>query len=1349
MKNSEFKLFVFLYFSLALTDVGAQAFHHFSGSEGAPLNNAVKKITQDDVGFMWFATSNDLYRYDSKNFKVYTHDETNPRSLSSRHVNDVFCDSKKRLWVSTSDGLNLYDREHDDFVQFVHDPENGHSIGNNRVLKTWEDSRGRLWVGTANGLNVANPDGEILVFSRYLQVTTGPALQVWDILEAGQDVYWLGTSEGLMRFSVKGDRVRTQRFYIDETRKYPKSNNITMIHTDNQGNLWLANKGGGLFRFDTTKERFFNIPFTAKNDGNIPVVMGIVSDAKNGLWIATNSGLAHLSLSDHRMEWHANQSAESSVLTDDAIYALHLDRQGGLWAGGYYKGIDYLHTGHVPFLNLPHLQDGAVPRQLVAGQIGRGPDGTMWFGSEDRSRIIFHDSAAGRYREHIFPVSTPNLGTICMDREGMIWLGGNSVLTRYDAKTRQEKEYRFLKLAPDGSRERTITYLMEDSQGRLWAGTTEGAVLFDRAGESWVDDFPRRDEDVFEGSVTYIYEDSRKNMWFGGANGIFRLNYGERKIQPVPSDKHPAYLRLISIHEDPSGKLWFGSVENMLQEYDATRDMVVSHIADNERDTFVGRIANIQSDQKGYLWISDDLGLVRYHPANRTMQRFDTKDGLPGNPIIRNTAFPDVDGQLYFGTIKGVFHFHPDSIRINDKEAPIVFTGLRLFNKPVPVGGVSGLLPKAPDAVDRIVFQHTQNVFTVEFALLNYLRSDKNWYAYQLEGLEKTWNVVKNPTATYTNLSPGNYTLLVKGANNDGQWNETPARLSIVVLPPWWKTWYAYTGYLLTLLATIYLVTRFFWLRSSFRKENDLYQSKLDFFTNVSHEIRTHLSLIGAPLEKAFQSPSTEVARAYLTHAKNNSDHLMRLVDELLDFRKIQSGNVQLHVSEQDVVGILKNALSAFEHLAIEKGVETRLEAPVSRILLWLDSAQVQKVFYNLLSNAYKFTPEGGMVTVTVAERSSEVAIKVADNGKGITQEHLGHLFTNFFQVYENNTGNTGYGIGLALSKTIVEQHHGWMEVTSELPDTGKAGGSCFTVILRRGNGHFVPSELTMASDVTPSHYTVPALGTPMLSPGQKGKEKYTVLLVEDNEELRSFGREALRGSYRIIEAANGAEGLKIAFDQLPDLIVSDIMMPELNGLDFCDKLKSDVRTSHIPVILLTARSAAYQVVQGLATGADSYLTKPFDLRVLELKIKNLIQVRESLKKHYSRSITLEASNIVSNSPEGRFLTKLKELVEQHVSDPGFGVSEISLEIGMSVSVLYRKLRAVTGMTVKEFVKSVRMKKAAQLLASREYRVNEVAMMVGFESRKHFTREFRKLYGTAPSTFLDTVKQNESSINMI
>ncbi|MET7259153.1 hybrid sensor histidine kinase/response regulator transcription factor [Dyadobacter fermentans] len=552
-------------------------------------------------------------------------------------------------------------------------------------------------------------------------------------------------------------------------------------------------------------------------------------------------------------------------------------------------------------------------------------------------------------------------------------------------------------------------------------------------------------------------------------------------------------------------------------------------------------------------------------------------------------------------------------------------------------------------------------------------------------------------------------------------------------MAPGWKTWYAYLGYLLLTAMVIFAVTRFFWLQSSFRKENALNQAKLDFFTNISHEIRTHLSLIIGPLEKASQQAKEgKNVDHYLGYARSNSDRLMLLVNELLDFRKIQSGSVRLQVQEYDVVKVIQNVIAAFEHSAIERDIQTSLLCPDEPVMLWFDLGQMQKVFYNLISNAYKFSPERGKVTVRIAEFSNEVLFTIEDNGKGISEEHLRKLFTYYYQA---DSEKPGYGLGLALSKSIVEQHRGYLTAESRLATKFSHGSTTLSIRMLRENRHFAPDQIAVKSNEYFGSIPGATQAVPVSDDPFPEKQANTMLIIEDNDQLRVFIKELFRHEFNTLEGENGLQGLELANEHLPDVILSDVMMPGMNGLELCSRLKKNIATSHIPIVLLTARTQNKQIVEGLASGADDYLVKPFDPRILELKVANLIRLRNELKEFYRESVTSDqhTANSIAQDVNDAFIGKLRALLIENISDPKFGVNELAFKVGMSVSALYRKLKSLTGMTVNDFTKAIRLSEAKKLLESGVYNVGEVATIVGFEDSRHFSKEFAKAFGKKPN----------------
>lgn len=1288
------------------------------------MSNA-KAVVQDKQGFMWFATYAGLFRYDSHTLKQYLHSAADARSVSSDMLSAVFSDSKGDLWVGSSGGLDRYNRETDDFTHIDHNLPNTNPERNNQIYFISEDREHHIIVGTPFGLNkiVVEKSGAKVTYILH-RVFEGPSQDIVSVSQTRTGEFWAGSLNGLVHVPARGGKPRLLR--INSSNKSPLVNQFPTQYLDDHNIIWLGPVSGGIVQFDIATEMFRPMVDFTDPEGNLPVVSSIVADGSGKLWMATHSGLALFDPVSKKSVWYRNQPGNIYSLADNRIQTMCLDRQGGVWLGTHYFGISNFYPNAPRFLPWPFTANGVSDVRYANSWMGLSKDGELWVIGKDQKKLHFFDPDGITAQSYDLRLkSSTDYYRFYIDGDDMLWAAGNSMLTSYNLKTYAYQNY---PTAIEGQQELEdgrVHDMLEDSQGRFWLIGTFGALLFNKE----TGRFKKHR------SVSYahsVLEDSHKNIWVGGGDEAYVLKSDTADFEMLVTDKSRGagnFASVWKLAEDKSGRIWAVTRQG-LQYYDSKSGQF-------KLDQRVGlsKIEDIQIDHGGYLWLATEAALTRYHPDKMSLQTYSYQDGLPFNGISRPASSVQLNtGKLYFTTNKGIFQFSPNEFKVRSSVSPVIFTSLKLSDRLVKADDETGILSKTLDKTSSITLKHDQNIFSVDFALLSFPRSERNRYAYKLEGFDDNWTYTNKQSVTYMNLPPGSYVLTISASNGDGYWMKTTRQLNIRVLPPWWLSWYAYGAYLLIAAASIFLITRFLWLRTTLRKENEFYQAKLDFFTNISHEIRTHLSLIIGPLEKAYGSiTENTTTKKHLNYARDNSGKLMQLVDELLDFRKIQNGSVRLQVHQYNLVKILKSVLSSFEHLAAEKGISTSFNYPENLPGVWFDLSQLQKVFYNLLSNAYKFTAETGHVSVDITQLADQVFVSVTDNGKGIAEKDLAHLFTNFFQA-AGSSSQKGYGIGLALAKQIVDMHKGGLSVESRPESTSEAGHTTFRVRLQTGREHYREEQLgkdlpQVASFAPGSTHGVEKEHTLTTAKSQ------TVLLIEDNDELRLFERDLLEEHYNVLEAANGAEGLKMAFEHLPDLVLCDVMMPELSGVQVCELIKADLRTCHIPVILLTARTALPQVLEGLQAGADDYLVKPFDPAVLNLKISNAIRVREELRRYYNRSLVFPDNEQPIQGQDSELISKLRELVLNNLSDADFGVQQMSVQVGMSVSVLYRKLRALTGTTINDFVKTIRMQRALHLIESGHYQVSEVAMQVGFEDVKYFSKEFRKVHGKTPSQF--------------
>ncbi len=1306
------------------------------------VDNSIYTIARDQRGFMWFGSWKGLCRYDTRVFKIYKNDPGNPRSLSSDFIKSSFVDSKGSLWVGTNLGLNRYNPATDSFDRFFKDPANENSLSDNTILSFLEDSHGHLWVGTGNGLSRIKTSNGKLAIQRFLYSdNSSQGKEITSIYQDPDGILWTVASNELVRIDLRKGKPDYETVPFTGASGKRETGAVMALHGDKKGHMWIGTATKGLIRFDRKNRRFHSVRSLSAVEGAGFLKVDQIASSKNGkLWLRTNRGALCFDLSKDTLEASSPGLPGKGMFPEREILTLYLDARDNAWLGTYADGVKYISKDSDAFVPLT-VQN----REYAFQQVLQDPGGKLWFQSYGNDRSGNRQSTWFQLdKRHGQPGSGQIVGGNCsrsyFDSRGMLWLGlfGN-VMVRYrvvSGKLVESARYSLPHIRTNV--QDWITAITEDTNGLIVGTAHNGLYVFDSKAERFE---PYR-FDTKEGQkhITSLLKDSRHNLWIGTSFGVTMIAPNKGKtmfFKTADSVQESASSRTVnSILEDNTGRIWMILSNDGLYSFDPSIKRFVSQ--SQSMDIRGHNITNLQHDNLGHLWLSNELGLVEYNIVKGTTRQFFYREGIPGSRMMSNSAVKTKDGALFFTTNSGGFYFYPDKIPSNHQPPPVVFTDLRLFNKPVLTNDHTGILTTSLPETRKISFRHHQSIFSIDFAVLNFTNPEKNQYAFKLEGLEKEWNYVKNPTATYTNLPAGNYTLLIKGANNDGVWNTAGARLEITVLPPWWNTWFAWIFYILLAGTLLYYLGRFFWLKSTVEREKHLQDVKLNFFTNISHEIRTRLMLISGPVDQLIRSQKIGGEELKLLGFVNDSsDNLLTLVNELMDFRKMESGLTKFVIGEFDVVVFVKNIIAAFEHLAHSKDIRTEYTCPGQPVMLWFDPEQFQKVIYNLLSNAYKFTHAGGRVSVWVKENEGHVEIRIADNGIGIAPEHLEKLFDNYFQVSEAKGQSTGYGVGLALAKGIVEKLKGRLEVTSQLARPGVSGQTIFVVKLSKGKEHFDKEQVSYQTPDSPADLVVQTTLAVFENEPSGEDKRHSVLLVEDNDDLRALVSEALGWKYDIIQAAGGEEGWQIIAEQLPDLVVSDVMMSGMDGLELCARIKSDLRTSHIPVILLTAKTALPHQLQGLESGAEAYLNKPLSMKVLELNIASLLRSRKAMQVRYSRHISLRDAVIdTGSSKEDEFLNLITRFVEDNIASKEIGVPELCRHVGMSKSVLYKKLRALTNLTINDFIKLVRFKVAARLLKNNRLPVQEVALSVGYEDRKYFSREFKKHFGKTPSEYI-------------
>jgi ligand-binding sensor domain-containing protein/signal transduction histidine kinase/DNA-binding response OmpR family regulator len=1353
--RAAFSLILFMLFNLGQLVIAQNTtldFEHISVENGLSQSGVIS-IAQDKMGFMWFGTRDGLNKYDGQHFTVFKNSSTDSTSISSGlNIYALLNDSKGNLWIGTSNGLNLYVAESNSFKRFMHEEKNENSISNNTIRCIFEDKKGTIWIGTDNGLN------KLITHNKFEHFSTKKGLSnnfIKVVYESKAGDLWVGTGKGLNKISFKNENY-SNKIILDLD-----NSEIASIAEDDKNNLWFGshNAGFSVLNYNTQTFTFFLHKEENKNSLISNIVRKILFTKDGKLWIATIKGINIYDPNNNTFQLLQTNSDNPKSLNQNSIYDIFEDKAGTVWIGAYYGGINVLYANSSPFNIYKYKTAKNSLSSNVVRPIAEDAANNLWIGTEGEG-LNKYNSQTGVFKIYKNSLTNPaslssNLvKCISIDKNNKIWIGSHDGGLDYLSKD----EENFIHYNPDPSdildmHSKSLVCLLNDSKGRFWVGTLqEGLFLFDPQKNKFQSLLLSKIGLTLDAkSIKSFFEDSKQNIWIATVEGLFFLGKNESSIKQLPIEN--ASIRILhinSIHEDSKKNIWIGTYENGLILYDKNKATFKRYTQADGLPS--NNVLEIIEDNSNNLWITTTNGLSKFN--NGIFKNYTVQDGLPGNVFNNNSALKNSKGQLYFGGYNGLISFNPADVKENSLASPIVFTNLKLFNKPVSIGDATALLKQNINLTKAVTFSYDQNIFTVEFALLNFIKSEKNKYAYQLDNFEKEWNYVDKPSATFTNLSPGTYKLLVKASNNDGVWNTKTAELLIIVKPPYWKTWWAYIIYAAIFASLLFIIVRYILIKASLKKEHEVYQMKLDFFTNVSHEIRTPLTLIIGPLENLLQyTQDNQFLNRQLLLVKSNANRLARLVNELLDFRKAESGKLTLNIAESNIVVFVKEIYFSFQHLALEHQITYEFESEKTELPIFFDKEQLEKVLFNLLSNAFKFTQDGGKIMIIINERSDSVDIKIKDTGKGITAENKDKIFTNFFQVPDLNSRNIGSGIGLALAKKIALLHEGDLILEDENVHNDVNPGSSFVLIMKKGSAHFSEKDINHSTEniEDPSQYKNDEnvnivlddiITRNILEDGTT--EKQTILIVEDNADLRTFIKQSLANHFNIVEAENGLRGWDIAVEQIPDLIISDVMMPQLDGLELCRRLKTDDRTSHIPVILLTARSGKIHEVSGLKTGTDVYLIKPFNVQILALNINNLLVQREKLRKKFSQQMTLEPTNIIIESNDKEFLEKVIQTIENNLSNENFGVHELSAAIGMSSPVFYKKIKSLADMSVNNLIKTVRLNRAAQLLQQNFLNVNEIAFEVGFNDTRYFSREFRKQFGENPSKYVES-KNGERS----
>ena len=1302
-------------------------FHKITVEDGLS-QSSVLSFAQDKKGFMWIGTSSGLNRYDSRSFNILKQQAGNPRSISGNNISCLLSDTKDRLWVGTTNNLNLYNRLTGQFKHFLLLPGNHTGQNNNLIRCIYEDQQHQIWVGTQKGLFVLqdNPNATFKEFVLNKKGNAAATSDVRTIVEDFRGDLWIGTTDKVLRISNNFSDQLVKEYDIAIAGKSAEDLIPTSLAEDENHTIWLGTMGSGVLQCTEGGQKFEVVASASLARSRLPhdYVRKIHATRKGSIWVGTQQGLCEIEIASKKIITYQHDPAAKYSLSQNSIYDIFTDQTGNLWVGTYYGGINISYAKNTPFTV---VQATGKPEGLgsnvvssIYNENGKG----LWIGT-DAGGISFKNNRTGNYQHYRNNVSDPNsLGSnlvkcIFKDSDDNIWVGthgGGLNLLNQNRKG-------FTRFKRNGSstsiNSNDIMSIAQDAFGKLWLATeNNGLSCLDKKTKKIISYHPDSigERNLQSKFLRSLLIDRTGNIWVASEIGLLYKKLGDTRFNPYNYTfksglRIPEGEPVRTLYEDSRKKIWIGTATQGIYTLQPGNNNLVHHSVKSGLPS--NNIKGMIEDLEGNMWITTDNGLCKFDQHTNSFIAFNVYDGLPGNDFTNNSFFRNKEGKIYVGSLNGLIQFEPKTIEKNDEKNNIAFISLQVGSELINPISHPDILKGNISEVDQIKLSHDDNVFTVAFSLLNFIKPNKNQYLYKLDGFESDWKLTNNGSVTYTNLPAGTYNLLVKAANNDGIWNEKYSSITIIVSPPFWNTWWAYFIYLLLSGSVILFVTRYFWMREKYRQQQLLQQYKIDFFTNISHEIRTQLTLIATPLKAITQNELPEgMRKTQLSNVQKHTQKLTDLVNEMLDFRKAETGTMSLQLEPIQLGAFISDIADQYQSIALERGIQLQYNIRKLDLQVRADALQISKVINNLMSNALKFTDQGNTVGIELKQKENEAIIRVWDNGIGIDPKYFTNLFNNFFQVNDERSKNTGYGIGLALSKSIIELHGGIIEVSSKVRKQGHGGFTVFTIKL-------------------------PALKSQNTS-AVLAKEEPVVLVVEDNNDLRKFIVDALKPNYAIIEASDGKEGLEIAFESIPDLIISDIMMPVMDGLELCTLIKKEKNTSHIPIILLTAKATIDDKIKGLEYKADAYITKPFDLRLLMTQVNNLLDNRsllqEKFRNHYLQVETTVSKNttVIESDP---FLQKMVDQIQLEFENTEFSVATLAKKMAVSQPVLYRKVHALTGLSVNEFIKSLRMKKASELLSTKAHNVSEVAYMVGFTDRKYFSKEFKKYFGKNPSNF--------------
>lgn len=1315
--------------------------------------NRVYSILQDSCGFMWFGTDDGLSRFDGIKFKNYYLSEY-INATTSNSVKKIFIDRRGKMWIGLDSGIVIYDSQTDTFRPFNAKTETGETI-QTYVVDMIEDNDGEVWIATnGKGLYRFSPNDEIRL-RVYRNIPGESNCISQDILmtlqqDSKQNI-WIGTySEGLCCFDKhRNTFVTYKRSNLSDSLS---DNSIQKIFEDSHGNLWIGTFQNGLDLFNPATRTFTN--YQDKSSNNLLYHIHDIKEYRPGeLFISSDNGIGIFKADKGEIIQSDNPNLKIRTGANKFIYSIYIDKEESLWLGSYFDGIKFYSAFQNNFKYYSCSLSATAQAGKVVNVIKEGKDDQYWIGTDDNGIFRFNAKT-----QEITPFrNAASIGTtyycihdLLVDGDKLYAATYGRGMEVFDLKTGKVESYLYNPEDSTSISSSRVFILYKASNGYIYVGTSNGICCYNPQQKK----FTRMES--FAGRISAIIEDYHGKIWIGTSiSGLYSYNIKTGKTTAYQRSDNPNSITknvITTLAIDNRKRLWVGTYGQGLCRYNEDSDNFTRY----DHLELPNKIITSIIPKGDLLWISTNKGLAVYNPDTEYLKTYSKSNGLYNEQFTPRSGVESSDGKLFLGSTGGFCYFFPQDLRENTYNPPVVLTNMTIFGKEIQANIPDSPIQRSIGYTDEIILEYNQSMIGFDFAALSYIAPKENNYQYMLEGLDSGWQFTKgiNNHLSYANLPAGEYVLRIKGTNSDKIWSSNEIQLKIKVLPPFLQSQLAYFIYAIMLLIILLLTVWYYIKRTEKRqkarmkrlndeKEKELYNAKIDFFTNIAHEIRTPLSLIIGPLEYLMKTTSiNNVYGEYLSIIEQNYKRLYSLVTQLLDFRKVDSGAYKLSYDSYRVKDTIAKVTCIFELSTRQKKISIDISSISEKMTMVTDEEAFTKIISNLLSNALKYAKS--RISVTATENDSEIIITVTDDGIGITDQEKTKIFDAFYQVKNNSELNKlGIGIGLHMTRSLIQLMNGKIEAKDR--EDGKSGVAISVHFPKQAAISAAPPmkrvEDTIIAEISTEE------GEPeSILPDEPIKKQYAVMVVDDNPEILDFLSKILSEEYFVISASSGEEALLILEKNNIDLIISDVMMEEMDGFELCGKIKTDINISHVPVILLTAKTDTESKIKGLESGADAYIEKPFSPFHLKAQLRNLLKKREKQQKTYASTPLSDLHSAVHNKLDEEFMKKCTDIILNNIEDSEFSVSTLAQELGMSRTSVFTKIKGIIGMTPNDFIKITRLKKACRMMIEGEYRVTEIGFLVGFSSSSYFAKCFQKQFGMLPTEFLKKAKENPSSI---